>query len=163
VHKFIILIVTSFICLWWINFSLSHALRTALQIEAYITTARSVQRSIYAVAKFSESRVADKVPNGSTLSFCKFPNFRTKHCRTNQNKHPCQKTRLNPFDRKTTSDRQTQGHMERKCAKNYTPVINDTINLFFKLQSAFWEFQTVTVSECCLKKIASVYFLWKIY
>jgi len=28
-------------------------------------------------------------------------------------------------------------------------IVNDTINSFFKLQSAFWQFQTVTVSECC--------------
>ena len=35
-------------------------------------------------------------------------------------------------------------------------IINDTINLFFfKLQSAFWSFQTttITVSECCLIKL----------
>jgi len=41
---------------------------------------------------------------------------------------------------------------------------NDTINFSLKLQSAFWWFKTVTVSEGCLiKKIASVYFrpIWK--
>jgi len=33
-------------------------------------------------------------------------------------------------------------------------IVNDTTNLFFKLQSAaFWYFQTVTVSECCLIKL----------
>ena len=29
---------------------------------------------------------------------------------------------------------------------------NNTINLFFKLKSAFWQFQTITSSECCLNK-----------
>ena len=29
-------------------------------------------------------------------------------------------------------------------------IINNTVNLFFKLQSAFWQFQTITVSACCL-------------
>jgi len=32
-------------------------------------------------------------------------------------------------------------------------TINGTINLFFKLQSAFWQFQNMTVSECCLIKL----------
>jgi len=32
-------------------------------------------------------------------------------------------------------------------------IINDTIKLVFKLQSAFWSFQTITVSECCLIKL----------
>jgi len=27
-------------------------------------------------------------------------------------------------------------------------IINDTLNLFFKLQLAFWYFETITVSEC---------------
>ena len=40
-------------------------------------------------------------------------------------------------------------------------IINNTINLFFKLQLAFWQFQTITVSECCLTKLLSVYFIWK--
>jgi len=32
-------------------------------------------------------------------------------------------------------------------------IINDTVNLFFfKLQSAFWSFRVVAVSECCLIK-----------
>jgi len=26
-------------------------------------------------------------------------------------------------------------------------------DLFLKKQSAFWQFQTITVSECCLKKL----------
>jgi len=41
-------------------------------------------------------------------------------------------------------------YRERKCAKI---LINDTINFFLKLQSAFWQFQTITVSECCLIKL----------
>jgi len=32
-------------------------------------------------------------------------------------------------------------------------VINNTINLFLKRQSAFCSFQTITVSECCLIKL----------
>ena len=36
-------------------------------------------------------------------------------------------------------------------------IINSTINLFFKLQSAFWLFQTITVSECCLAKLLLYY------
>jgi len=34
-------------------------------------------------------------------------------------------------------------------------IINGTINLFLflKLQSTFWYFQTITVSECCLIKL----------
>ena len=32
-------------------------------------------------------------------------------------------------------------------------ILNDTINYFFKLQSACWQFQTITVSECCLMKL----------
>ena len=32
-------------------------------------------------------------------------------------------------------------------------TINDTINCFRKLQSAFWKFQTITVFECCLIKL----------
>ena len=32
-------------------------------------------------------------------------------------------------------------------------MVNDAIDLFFKLQPAFCEFQTVTVSECCLIKL----------
>ena len=32
-------------------------------------------------------------------------------------------------------------------------IVNDAIDLFFKLQPAFCEFQTVTVSECCLTKL----------
>jgi len=33
-------------------------------------------------------------------------------------------------------------------------IVNNTINLFFfKLQSTFWQFQTITVSECCLIKL----------
>ena len=35
---------------------------------------------------------------------------------------------------------------------------NDTIN-FFKLQSAFWKFYTVTVSECCLIKLPHIFYL----
>ena len=31
-------------------------------------------------------------------------------------------------------------------------TVNDKIKFFLKLQSAFWSFQTVTVSECCLIK-----------
>ena len=39
---------------------------------------------------------------------------------------------------------------ERKCAENY----NKWHNIFFlKLQPAFCEFQTITVSECCLIKL----------
>ena len=34
-------------------------------------------------------------------------------------------------------------------------IINNTLNLLLKLQSAFWQFQTVTVSECCLIKLLS--------
>jgi len=42
-------------------------------------------------------------------------------------------------------------YRERKCADNY----NNTINLFLKtrLASAFRQFQTITVSECCLIKL----------
>jgi len=32
-------------------------------------------------------------------------------------------------------------------------IMNDIINLFFKLQSAFCWFQTITVSACCLTKL----------
>jgi len=32
-------------------------------------------------------------------------------------------------------------------------IINDTINLFLKLQWAFWQFQNISVSGCCLKKL----------
>jgi len=32
-------------------------------------------------------------------------------------------------------------------------IVNDIINLFFKLQSAFCWFQTITVSVCCLTKL----------
>ena len=32
-------------------------------------------------------------------------------------------------------------------------IINDSVNFFLKLQSAFWWFQTITVSECCLIKL----------
>jgi len=32
-------------------------------------------------------------------------------------------------------------------------IINDTINLFLELQSAFWKFRPITVSECCLIKL----------
>ena len=32
-------------------------------------------------------------------------------------------------------------------------TIIDTIKLFFKLHSAFWLFQTITVFECCLIKL----------
>jgi len=32
-------------------------------------------------------------------------------------------------------------------------IINNTINLFFKLQSAFCQFQTMIVSECYLIKL----------
>jgi len=39
-------------------------------------------------------------------------------------------------------------YRERKCAENYNKF--DTINLFLKLQAALWQFQTITVSGCCL-------------
>ena len=32
----------------------------------------------------------------------------------------------------------------------------------FKLQSAFWQFETITVSECCLMKLLRIFYL-KIY
>jgi len=32
-------------------------------------------------------------------------------------------------------------------------IINNAINIFLKLQSTFWKFQTITVSECCLTKL----------
>jgi len=32
-------------------------------------------------------------------------------------------------------------------------IINDTINLVLKLQAALWQFQTITVSVCCLIKL----------
>jgi len=32
-------------------------------------------------------------------------------------------------------------------------IINDTIIFFLRLQSAVWQFQTITVSECCLTKM----------
>jgi len=41
-------------------------------------------------------------------------------------------------------------------------IISNTINLFLKLQSAFCQFQTVTVSECCLTKLFS-YILFEKY
>ena len=42
-------------------------------------------------------------------------------------------------------------YCERKCAVNSN---NDTMNLFFfKLQSSFWQFQAITVSESCLIKL----------
>ena len=41
-------------------------------------------------------------------------------------------------------------------------IINNTVNLFVKLQSAFWYFQTITVFVCCLiKLLLTVYFMWK--
>ena len=32
-------------------------------------------------------------------------------------------------------------------------MVNNTVNLFFKLQSAFCSFKTITVSECCFIKL----------
>ena len=51
---------------------------------------------------------------------------------------------------------------ERNCrpTENYNKF--NTINLFLKLQSAFCQFQTVTVSECCLTKLFS-YILFEKY
>ena len=40
-------------------------------------------------------------------------------------------------------------------------IINDTIKLFFNCNQHFVNFKPV--SECCVKKIASVYFVRKIY
>jgi len=41
-------------------------------------------------------------------------------------------------------------------------IINNTTNLFLKLQSAFCYFQTITVSECYLIKLLT-YILFKKY
>jgi len=41
-------------------------------------------------------------------------------------------------------------------------LTNDTINLFLKLQSACCQFQTITVSECCLIKLLP-YILYEKY
>jgi len=41
-------------------------------------------------------------------------------------------------------------YRERKPAEI---IINNAINIFLKLQSTFWKFQTITVSECCLTKL----------
>jgi len=48
----------------------------------------------------------------------------------------------------------------RKCAEFF---LNDTIDLFFLiLLTAFWQFQTTTVSECCLtKKLLLPYILFE--
>jgi len=50
-------------------------------------------------------------------------------------------------------------YRERKCVENYTKQHNKFI---FKLQSAFWYFQTITVSECCLIKLL-LYILFQKY
>ena len=42
----------------------------------------------------------------------------------------------------------------RKCAENYNKKHNKFI---LKTQSAFWSFQTITVSECCLIKLLPYY------
>jgi len=42
-------------------------------------------------------------------------------------------------------------------------IISDTINFFLKMQSAFWQFQTITVSECCLIKLLMYISFWKMY
>jgi len=46
-----------------------------------------------------------------------------------------------------TSRTQVTEHREQKCAENYNKYHNKFI---FKLQSALWFFQTITVFECCL-------------
>jgi len=44
----------------------------------------------------------------------------------------------------------SEANMERKCADNY----NKRHNIFFlKQQSASWQFQTITFSECCSVKL----------
>ena len=43
-----------------------------------------------------------------------------------------------------------QQYRERKCAENYSKQHNTFI---FRLKSAFWQFQTITVSECCSIKL----------
>ena len=43
-------------------------------------------------------------------------------------------------------------------------IITDTVNLFFKLRSAFCYFQTITVSECCLiKSLPYILFMKNIF
>jgi len=37
-------------------------------------------------------------------------------------------------------------------------IISNTLNLFLKLQSAFWIFQTITVSESCLINRFRIFF-----
>ena len=37
--------------------------------------------------------------------------------------------------------------------------ISDTMKLFFKLQSAFWQFQTTAVSGCCLINCFRIFYL----
>ena len=49
---------------------------------------------------------------------------------------------------------------ETKVCRNYSKWRNNSS--FFKLQSAFWQFQTITVSECCLIKLLP-YILFKKY
>jgi len=51
--------------------------------------------------------------------------------------------------------------MEQMCAENYNKHRNEFI--FFKLQPAFWEFQTITVSGCCWIKVLPYILLEKIY
>jgi len=53
----------------------------------------------------------------------------------------------------------TMHDTERKCTENYNKGHNKFI---FKLQSAFWLFQTITVSKCCLIKLLPL-FIWKMY
>ena len=53
--------------------------------------------------------------------------------------------------------RQTSQHnMLATCIVNESVpkiIINDAVNFFLKLQSTVWQFQTITVSECCSIKL----------
>ena len=55
------------------------------------------------------------------------------------------KTQHHPQNRRD-SGRQLTGN------ESVPKIIMSDTNNFFKLQSAFWQFQTITVSECCLIK-----------
>ena len=48
---------------------------------------------------------------------------------------------------------QTAPALRRTKACPKTIVLNNTINLLLKLQIAFWQFHTITVSECSLIKL----------
>ena len=60
--------------------------------------------------------------------------------------------------------RQTDSNVKKMGNKTVSKIIiNNTVNLFFKPQSAFWKLQTITVSECCLIKLLPYILLENIF